>query len=140
MKKSKMYVYEIEYASGILRSNGRQNQLILSNKKLKEEQFIVVEHINCGVFIGRVLKDRTDEDYNLNIIDYKYLQNIDLSKWIDNIERQERLKELTMEMEEKFAEIDKRKKFEYYAQIDEDFKKLYTEYAKLEGQNNNEND
>lgn len=140
MKKSKKYIYEIEYASGILRSNGRQNQLILSNKKLHEEQFIVVEHINCGVFIGKVLKDRSDEEYNLDLIEYKYIQNIDLSNWIAKIKRRERLKELSLEMEEKFAEIDKRKKFEYYAQIDDGFKELYLEYTQLGGENSYEDD
>ena len=140
MKKGKKYLYEVEYASGILRSNGKQKQLILSDKKLKEGQFVIVEHINCGVFIGRVIVDKSDEEYNLDYIEYKYLKNIDLSDWIKDIERKERLKELSLEMEEKFAEIDKRKKFEYYAQIDDDFKELYLEYTQLGGKNTYEDD
>ena len=44
-------------------------------------------------------------------------------------------KECIVEMEEKFAEIDKRKKFEYYAQIDDDFKELYLEYTQLRDEN-----
>ena len=39
--------------------------------------------------------------------------------------------ELQQEMEEKFSEIDKKKKFEYYAQIDDDFRDLYLEYEDL---------
>lgn len=34
-------------------------------------------------------------------------------------------------MESKFAEIDKQKKFEYYAQIDDGFRELYLEYEDL---------
>ena len=38
MKKKKTenikYVYEVEYASGILRNNGRQSQFIISSKEL----------------------------------------------------------------------------------------------------------
>lgn len=137
---NKKYLYEVVYASGLLRGTSRQNVYIVSHKKLHEEQFIVVEHINYGVFIGKVLKDRSDEKYNLDLIEYKYIQNIDLSNWIAKIKRRERLKELSLEMEEKFAEIDKRKKFEYYAQIDDEFKELYLEYIQLGGKNAYEDD
>ena len=57
MKKKKVnknLVYEVEYASGLLRNNGRQNQLIISNKELNDGDFIIVEHIDCGIFVGRV--------------------------------------------------------------------------------------
>lgn len=134
-KNNKKYLYEIVYASGLLRCTSRQNIYIVSHKKLKEEQFIVVEHINCGVFIGKVVADRSDEEYNLDCVEYRYIKNIDLSDWVAEIKRKERLEELSLEMEEKFAEIDKRKKFEYYAQIDDDFKELYLEYTQLRGKN-----
>ena len=134
-KNNKKYLYEVVYASGLLRSTSRQNAYIVSHKKLKEEQFIVVEHINCGVFIGKVVADRSDEEYNLDCVEYRYIKNIDLSDWVAEIKRKERLEELSLEMEEKFAEIDKRKKFEYYAQIDDDFKELYLEYTQLRGKN-----
>lgn len=134
-KNNKKYLYEVVYASGLLRSTSRQNVYIVSHKKLKKEQFIVVEHINCGVFIGKVVADRSDEEYNLDCVEYRYIKNIDLSDWVAEIKRKERLEELSLEMEEKFAEIDKRKKFEYYAQIDDDFKELYLEYTQLRGKN-----
>ena len=55
-KKEKSYVYEIEYASGLLRGTcGRENRFIVSNKELNDGDFIVVEHIDCGIFIGRVI-------------------------------------------------------------------------------------
>lgn len=139
-KNNKRYLYEVVYASGLLRCASRQNVYIVSNKKLKEEQFVVVEHINCGVFIGRVVANRSDEEYNLDCVEYRYIKDIDLSDWVADVKRKERLKELSLEMEEKFAEIDKRKKFEYYAQIDDDFKELYLEYTQLGGKNAYEDD
>ena len=139
-KNNKRYLYEVVYASGLLRCASRQNVYIVSNKKLKEEQFVVVEHINCGVFIGRVVANRSDEEYNLDCVEYRYIKDIDLSDWVADVKRKERLKELSLEMEEKFAEIDKRKKCEYYAQIDDDFKELYLEYTQLGGKNAYEDD
>ena len=140
--KEKQYVYEISYASGILRSNRqRENQLILSNKMLEDGQFIVVEHIDCGIFIGRVEGTTLGELQNIlksshPIIDenceYRYIQDIDVSKWWDKIQRKERMEALRQEMEDKFDEIDKKKKFEYYAQIDDEFRELYSEYSQLE--------
>jgi hypothetical protein len=146
-KKEENYVYEIEYASGLLRTNGRENKLIVSNKKLNDGDFIVVEHINCGIFIGRVkgtTLGKTDSDllqknFNVEDLEYRYLQDIDVSNWWSNIERKRRIEELKNEMESKFAEIDKQKKFEYYAQIDDDFRDLYSEYKDLEKTNKKEN-
>ena len=135
MKKSeKFYGYEVEYASGILRTNGRNNTEILSKKKLKIGQFVVIEHIDCGVFIGRVAEEldvefddlKKYEDY-----EYRYLKDINLDDWVAEIDRKKRMEELRREMESKFAEIDKQKKFEYYAQIDDDFRELYLEYEDL---------
>jgi hypothetical protein len=146
-KKEENYVYEIEYASGLLRTNGRENRLIVSNKKLNDGDFVVVEHINCGIFIGRVkgtTLGKTDSDllqksFNVEDLEYRYLQDIDVSNWWSNIERKRRIEELKNEMESKFAEIDKQKKFEYYAQIDDDFRDLYSEYKDLEKTNKKEN-
>ena len=140
-KKEENYVYEIEYASGLLlRTFGRENQLIISNKELNDGAFIVVEHINCGIFIGRVIgkvdNDLLQRSFNL---EYRYIQDIDVSNWWADIERKRRREELRNEMESKFAEIDKKKKFEYYAQIDDDFRELYLEYVDL-GEKENEID
>ena len=143
-KKEENYVYEIEYVSGILRSNGRNNQLIVSSKELNDGDFIVVEHIDCGIFIGRVIgitigetdSDLLQENFDAEIFEYRYIQDIDVSNWWADIERKRRMEELKDEMESKFAEIDKKKKFEYYAQIDDDFRELYLEYEDLGGKVN----
>lgn len=139
-KKEENYVYEIEYASGLLRTFGRENQLIVSHKELNDGDFIVIEHIDCGIFIGRVIgkadNDLLQRSFNL---EYRYIQDIDVSNWWADIERKRRREELKNEMESKFAEIDKKKKFEYYAQIDDDFRELYLEYVDL-GEKENEID
>lgn len=144
-KKEKSYVYEIEYASGLLRGTcGRENRFIVSNKELNDGDFIVVEHIDCGIFIGRVIgitigetdSDLLQENFDAEIFEYRYIQDIDVSNWWADIERKRRMEELKDEMESKFAEIDKKKKFEYYAQIDDDFRELYLEYEDLGGKVN----
>lgn len=134
--EKKMYFYEVEYASGILRNNGRQNTIIYSTKKLNEGKFIIAEHIDCGVFIARVVEDVTDESYyHKPSVEYRYLKDINLNDWIEEIERKKRKEELEKEMQSKFAELDKKKKYEYYAQFDDEFKKLFDEYSELNSKN-----
>ena len=78
--EKKIHLYEVEYASGILRNNGRQNTIIYSTKKLNEGKFIIAEHIDCGVFIARVVKDVTDESYyDKSSVEYRYLKDINLN-------------------------------------------------------------
>ena len=123
---------------------GRENRFIVSNKELNDGDFIVVEHIDCGIFIGRVIgitigetdSDLLQENFDAEIFEYRYIQDIDVSNWWADIERKRRMEELKDEMESKFAEIDKKKKFEYYAQIDDDFRELYLEYEDLGGKVN----
>lgn len=132
-EKDFKYVYDVEYASGLIRTNGRNNQIVFSNKKLEEKDFVVVEHIDCGVFIGRIYEDITDEYEKIErTAEYFYIQDIDLSSWIKKYDDKKRKEELINKMEKKFAEIDKRKKYEYYAQIDDDFRDMYLEYSELE--------
>lgn len=134
--EKKIHFYEVEYASGILRNNGRQNTIIYSTKKLNEGKFIIAEHIDCGVFIARVVKDVADESYyNKSSVEYRYLKDINLNDWIEEIDRKKRKEELEREMQSKFAELDKKKKYEYYAQFDDEFKKLFDEYSELNSKN-----
>ena len=134
--EKKIHFYEVEYASGILRNNGRQNTIIYSTKKLNEGKFIIAEHIDCGVFIARVVEDVTDESYyNKSSVEYRYLKDINLNDWIEEIDRKKRKEELEREMQSKFAELDKKKKYEYYAQFDDEFKKLFDEYSELNSKN-----
>ena len=127
----KKYYYEIEYASGILRDNCRQNQVISSDERLQIDNFVIVEHMDCGVFIAKITKDVSDGDNYFKNTEYKYLKDIDLSDWVEKNRKKERMEQLKEEMERKFQEIDKKKKFKYYAQIDDDFRELYLEYESL---------
>lgn len=134
----KLNVYLIKYASGLFRNNNRQEQFIYSDKKLNKEDFIVVEHIDCGVFIGQVLEDASDNDFEdytddeiRNELEYRYVQDIDLTNYMNGIERAKRKEKLKSEMEKKFAEIDKEKKYQYYADLDYEFRAIYEEYKNL---------
>lgn len=132
--------YRIIYASDILnQSSYRQEKVIFSMEELKLDEFIVIESKGDGVFLGKVVEDVTEfikEDRGLvedpyDITQYRYVQKIDLSNWIDEIEKKKKKEKLEQEMKEQFKRIDENKKYEYYASIDEDFKKLYDEYKEL---------
>lgn len=136
--KRKLKVYKIAYASGMFRCNNRQTSNIYSTKKLKDGDFIVVEHIDYGVFIGQVLEDvsKTDyEDYTddeiKTVIEYRYVQDIDLSDYTKEIENKKRKEELKQKMQERFKVIDEEKKYQYYAQLDDEMKAMYEEYKQL---------
>lgn len=133
--------YKIMYASGILNSSGyKQEKIIFSTQELEIEDFIVIESKGNGVFIGKIIEDVTDsikEDEEEDIDDpyeitqYRYIQKIDLSNWINEIEKKKRKEKLEQEMKDQFKRIDEKKKYEYYASIDDDFKKIYDEYKDL---------
>lgn len=132
--------YTIVYASGVLSPNGyRQEKVIFSEEELDIDEFVVVESKGNGVFIGKVLEDVTEfiEEDKGNIDDpydvtqYRYIQRIDLSSWLAEIEKKKRKEKLEQEMKEQFKRIDEKKKYEYYASIDDDFKKIYDEYKEL---------
>ena len=131
----KLKVYEVEYASGLFRCGNLQTTNIYSEYELCIGDFIVVEHIDCGVFIGKIFEDITDEFESdkeiLEEIDYRYIQHIDLSGYFEEIRRKEKKKVLECKMKDAFKVIDEKKKYEYYATLDEDFKKLYDEYKQL---------
>lgn len=128
-------VYAVEYMSTILSDKiNRRAVMISAHKELNIGDTIVVEKKNQGLFLGKVISedecnDLTDVCKSSDI--YKYVQHIDLSAWYDAIERAKKKKELEAEMEKKFKEIDKYKKYEYYASLDADFGELYSQYKKL---------
>lgn len=128
-------VYAVEYMSTILSDRiNRRAVMISAHKELNVGDTIVVEKKNQGLFLGKVIS----EDECNDLIDvckssdnYKYVQHIDLSAWYDAIDRAKKKKELEAEMEKKFKEIDKYKKYEYYASLDADFGELYSQYKNL---------
>ena len=139
--ENKLKIYEVEYSSGLFRKQGRSNQTIYSDEELKIGDFIIVEHIDCGIFIAQVVEDETEAYYScaeLNnkdirtAIDYKYIQHVDLTNYLSKIEKEKRKEELKEKMKEEFKKIDEKKKYEYYASMDDDFKKLYEEFKQLD--------
>lgn len=128
-------VYAIEYMSTILSDRiNRRATMITAHKELNIGDTIVVEKKNQGLFLGKVISE--DECNDLidvckNSDNYKYVQHIDLSAWYDAIDRAKKKKALEAEMEKKFKEIDKYKKYEYYASLDADFGELYSQYKNL---------
>ena len=128
-------VYAIEYMSTILSDRiSRRATMITANEELNIGDTIVVEKKNQGLFLGKVISE--DECNDLidickNSDNYRYVQHIDLSAWYDAIDRAKKKKALEAEMEKKFKEIDKYKKYEYYASLDADFGELYSQYKNL---------
>ena len=55
-----------------------------------------------------------------------------VSAYIDAVDKEKRKEELIAQMEEKFKKIDKERKFEYYATLDDGFRELYKEYKELQ--------
>lgn len=136
--EKKLKVYEVGYVSAMFRCENYQTTNIYSDKELKKGDFIIVEHIDCGLFIGKVLMDNSDCDFEdcsdseiKEAIRYKYVQDIDLSNYFAEKEKQKRKEELKAEMEKKFAEIDKEQKYQYYADLDYSFRAIYEEYKNL---------
>lgn len=134
----KLRVYNINYASGMFDDTHYRENEIYSDKKLNIGDFVVVEHINHGIFIGKILEDVTDIYYTnttdeelINSTYYRYIQTIDLSDYLNKIEKEKRKEELKDKMEAMFKNIDKEQKYKYYANLDENFKKVYDEYNSL---------
>lgn len=135
----KYYIYKVAYASGILRESARGSQYIVSTKRLNLNSFVVVEHIDCGVFIGKVLENASKifdtelltYEKAIKKFDYIYIQSINLNKWLNKIKKEKRKKELEWKMKEKFEGIDNILKYQYYAEHDTEFKELYEEYKKI---------
>lgn len=134
----KIRIYNIEYASGMFNDDYHKETEIYSDKKLNIDDFIIIEYKHHGVFIGKVLEDVTDTYYKgytdeelINSTYYRYIQHIDLSDYLNKIEKEKRKEELKDKMEAMFKNIDKEQKYKYYANLDENFKKVYDEYNSL---------
>lgn len=124
----KEYVYEFEYLSEARLSNCRTN-MFMSAIELKVGDCIVIEKEGRGIFLGRVINIYDCECNS----DYMLVGKAGevVTAYIDALEKEKRREELMVQMEAKFKEIDKERKFEYYATLDENFRELYKEYKGL---------
>ena len=124
-----MKTYDFEYLSEAKLSNCRTN-CFTSAIELKVGDCVVIEKVGRGIFLGRI----TDVyDCGCNT-DYTYIGKAGetVTAYIDALEKEKRKEELRAQMEAKFKEIDKERKFEYYATLDESFGELYKEYKELQ--------
>lgn len=123
-----MKTYEFEYLSEAKLSNCRTN-CFMSAIELKAGDAVIIERENKGIFLGRITGVY---DCECNT-DYMYIGKAGevVSAYIDALDKEKRKEELRAQMEAKFKEIDKERKFEYYATLDESFGELYKEYKSL---------
>ena len=118
----------IYYASSYLTKDyKKQSRYIKVPDTVQKGDFVIIEKEDNGIFIG-IIDDPIDivPDFG-----YTYVQNIDLSAYLKDQENKKRKEALRIKMEERFAEIDKEKKYQYYADLDPDFKAMFEEYKNL---------
>ena len=128
--------YKIQYMSSyLMKSDDYKETLIMSDKELQIGSYIIIEKAGQGLFLGKVL-EKWDNNKGvpktcLYKYVHKYVQDIDLTSYFQEKEKEKRRKELEKQMEEEYARIDKMSKWEYYATKDATFNKLLEEYKKL---------
>ena len=131
----KIYKYEFSYLSEAFRDykegDSFRTKILLSTEPLEYLDTIVICKKSRGLFLGRIEKDLSAEIDINEQCEYEFVQHIDLSNFFRNKEKEEQKKKLRKAMEAKFEQLDKEKKFAYYATLDEDFKVLYDEYKNL---------
>lgn len=118
--------YAFEYLSEALIKNPRMGEA----KTYDEYEIgdtVVIEKEGRGIFLGRVIGKALSKD----VEGYNIVMKIDVAAYFEAIEREKKRQELMGLMEEKFREIDKIKKYEYYATLDKEFGKLYEEFKNI---------
>lgn len=124
MKKYNYYAFE--YLSEALIKNPRMGEA-RTYDEYESGDTVVIEKEGRGIFLGRIIGMALSED----VEGYNIVQKVDVSAYFDAIEREKKREELMGLMEEKFREIDKMKKYEYYATLDKEFGRLYEEFKNL---------
>lgn len=118
--------YAFEYLSEALIKNPRMGEA----KTYEEYEIgdtVVIEKEGRGIFLGRVIGKALSKD----VEGYNIVMKVDVAAYFEAIEREKKRKELMGLMEEKFREIDKLKKYEYYATLDKEFGRLYEEFKNI---------
>ena len=134
-----MKMYEFEYLSEAKLKGGCRTNCFTSAIELKVGDCVVIEKDGRGIFLGRIT-EVCDCDCQT---DYAYVGKAGetVTAYIETLEKEKRKEELRVQMEAKFKEIDKERKFEYYATLEgwhaaqaamhESFGELYKEYKSL---------
>ena len=125
-----MKTYEFEYLSEAKSKGSSRTNCFTSDKELSVDSCVVIEKEGRGIFLGRIIRVTDEYFYDT---DYKYIGDAGkvVAAYIDALEKEKRRAELRKEMEAKFAELDKEKKYAYYATFDEGFKELYDAYRAI---------
>ena len=130
MNKEQEYrTYEFEYLSEVKLRDRRSTNCFMSAIDLKVGDCVVIERENRGIFLGRII-GAYDCECNTDYILVGKSGEV-VSAYIDAVDKEKRKEELITQMEEKFKKIDKERKFEYYATLDDGFRELYKEYREL---------
>ena len=130
MNKEQEYrTYEFEYLSEVKLRDRRSTNCFMSAIDLKVGDCVVIERENRGIFLGRII-GAYDCECNTDYILVGKSGEV-VSAYIDAVDKEKRKEELITKMEEKFKKIDKERKFEYYATLDNSFRELYKEYKEL---------
>ena len=131
MNKEQEYrTYEFEYLSEVKLRDRRSTNCFMSAIDLKVGDCVVIERENRGIFLGRII-GAYDCECNTDYILVGKSGEV-VSAYIDALDKEKRKEELIAQMEEKFKKIDKERKFEYYATLDDGFRELYKEYRELQ--------
>ena len=124
-----MKTYEFEYLSEVKLRDRRSTNCFMSAIELKTGDAVIIERENRGIFLGRIIGVY---DCECNT-DYMYVGKAGevVSAYIDAVDKEKRRTEIANELEERIANLDKERKFEYYATLDDSFRELYKEYKEL---------
>lgn len=118
--------YAFEYLSEALLRSPRMGEA----KTYDEYEIgdtVVIEKEGRGIFLGRVIGKALSKD----VEGYNIVMKADVAAYFEAIEKRKKREELMAAMEEKFKEIDKMKKYEYYATLDKEFGRLYEEFKNI---------
>ena len=124
MKEYNYYCFE--YLSEGLLKNPRIGEA-KTYDEYESGDTVVIEKEGRGIFLGRIIGKALSND----VEGYNIVMDIDVSAYFDAIEREKRRAEIANELEERIANLDKLKKYEYYATLDKEFGELYEEFKNL---------
>ena len=130
MNKEQEYrTYEFEYLSEVKLRDRRSTNCFMSAIDLKVGDCVVIERENRGIFLGRII-GVYDCECNTDYIFVGKSGEV-VSAYINAVEKEKRRTEIANELEKRIANLDKERKFEYYATLDDGFRELYKEYKEL---------
>ena len=124
MKEYNYYCFE--YLSEGLLKNPRIGEA-KTLMEYKGGDTVVIEKEGRGIFLGRIIGKALTQDAE----GYNIVMKVDVAAYFEAIEREKRRAEIANELEERIANLDKIKKYEYYATLDKEFGELYEEFKNL---------